>query len=149
MYPGIFVLSLDLTEEIREFSDLCIQRHYIIQNYEFRELVNFALAVINSGGDIPAISSRIDTLVSTICCFVESNFIMPGINSGVTHDILYELEQMLMNEINVFITNLLNKMQLVYRLITVDNYGCIVTPYYFELLEIHNLGSCNVKVTHK
>jgi hypothetical protein len=147
MQPGIFILTLDLEEDIRSIYDCCIQRNYIMSNNDFRDIVNFGIRVINAGGDIPCIASRVDTLVSTICCFIETNFIVPGTNNNAAQSILLELEELLLMEINQFITRFLNKMQIIYHLIAVDNYGFIVTNFDFEIMEIYSIGVCNIKVT--
>ena len=147
MYPDVFILTLDMSEEIKRITDLCMQRHYILDNNDFRDIVNFSLRIINTNGDVPGLNSRIDTFISTVLCFVESNFIVPGVDNSATHALLSELEYLLAQELNTFNYKFLDLMQKRYNLISVDHLGYINTNYQFEILEVYSYGNCNIKVT--
>lgn len=147
VYPDEFILSLDLQAEIRPFTDLCMQRHYVPSNLDFAELIKYTLQLINLGNSVPGMDSRIDTLVSLIVCVVEAN--LPATDIEFKEKMLFELEQMLVVEINIFTTNLLNNIQMLHGLISVDNYGFIITDYVFELLSVLRYGHCNIKLTRK
>lgn len=149
MYPDTFILSFDLREEISRITDLCTQRHYILNNEDFKNIINFSLRIINTSGDVPGLSSRVDTFVSTVLCFVETNFIVPGVDNSTTYAILSELEELLTREIDIFNTNFLNILQHKLNLISVDNFGFIVTDFDFQILDVFSYGSCNIKVSRK
>lgn len=147
MYPDNFILTLDMSEEIKRITDLCQQRHYILNNDDFRDIVNFSLRTINTNGDVPGLESRIDTFISTVLCFVETNYIVPGADNSTTYAILSELETLLMHELNAFNYKFLDLMQKQYSLIKVDHMGYLSTNYQFEILEVWSYGTCNIKVT--
>lgn len=147
MYPDNFILTLDMSEEIKRITDLCQQRHYILNNDDFRDIVNFSLRTINTNGDVPGLESRIDTFISTVLCFVETNYIVPGVDNSTTYAILSELETLLMHELNAFNYKFLDLMQKQYSLIKVDHMGYLSTNYQFEILEVWSYGTCNIKVT--
>lgn len=147
MYPDNFILALDMHEEIQRITDICLQRHYILNNDDFRDIVNFSVRTINTNGDVPGLDSRIDTFISTVLCFVETNFVIPGIDNSTTYAILSELETLLMQELTAFNYKFLDLMQKRYNLIRVDHMGYLSTNYQFEILEVHSYGSCNIKVT--
>lgn len=147
MYPDNFILTLDMSEEIKRITDLCQQRHYILNNDDFRDIVNFSLRTINTNGDVPGLESRIDTFISTVLCFVETNYIVPGVDNSTTYAVLSELETLLMHELNAFNYKFLDLMQKQYSLIKVDHMGYLSTNYQFEILEVRAYGTCNIKVT--
>lgn len=147
MYPTEFVLSLDLRVEIQPFTDICMQHHYVPDNVDFSELIRFTLQLINLGNHTPGLDSRIDTLISKIVCMSEAN--IPNADTVFKEKMLFELEQALIVETNVFTTNLLNNIQVIHGLIRVDNYGFIVTDYLFDLLNVQHYGFCNIKLTKK
>ncbi len=147
MLPNAFIFTLELGDEIRPITDMCLQRHYCLDNVDFKEIVSFAIRLIQASNDTPGNASRIDTFVSKVCCFVEANILPGSVDQATTNAIIVELEQQLCNGINNFVTGFLNKLQHTYNLISVDHYGYINTAYTFKLLEVHSYGTVNVQLT--